>query len=383
MDAEENREEKREGNRLMKGVQDIFMPLIPMLMATAILKGILLLLVNLGALQEKSGLYQLLYGAASAFFYFLPVFVAYTSSKVFHASSLTAVTIACTMLYPDLTAWMESGDSLTVAGLPLLEANYESGIIPVVLSVALLHFVELPLEKWLPRAVKHFMKPLLSLVILVPLVFLIAGPLGTWIGSSLAQVFLAIYKANPGLAGAFLGFFMQPMVSIGAHWALTPVIVENIARYGYDTIQPLMGGAVMAQCGAALATGLIVKKPDQKHLAFSGSFAAFLGVTEPALFGTNLVLGFPFLCGCIGGAAGGALAGVSGSRALAVASPSFLTALVYWGQGFWAFILSMCLGFVIGFVLTMAGRHVVLRKAEALKMEKEGIADGKETTVGA
>ena len=165
-----------------------------------------------------------------------------------------------------------------------------------------------------------------------------------------------MYQWNHIAAGIFMGFIIQPMVFIGAHWSIVPVSIASIAANGYDLLLPLLGGAVYGQCGAALAMGIIYKDKKNKSISFQAAFSAALGVTEPALFGVTMKNPRAMLSACIGGALGGALAGYAGCQCLAFAFPSFITCIAYAGTGFAMFLISMAAAFPIGLGLTLLQR---------------------------
>ena len=163
-----------------------------------------------------------------------------------------------------------------------------------------------------------------------------------------------LYDWNPIVAGTFMGFVMQPMVVIGAHWSVVPVSISNIAANGYDVIMPLVGGAVYGQSGAALAVAIMLRRDKEKsRLAYQASLTAALGVTEPALFGINVPRVKPMIAACIAGAVGGAITGFAGTHCTSFAFPSFLTSVAYVGPGFMMFLASMVISFIIGFILTL------------------------------
>lgn len=349
------------GKFIIDKISGIFLPIINILMATAILKGVLILLVSLQVISKADGVYKLLYAAADGFFYFLPIFLAYTAAKQLSTDPFVAMVIGGALLYPDITTHFASGE-LVFLGMKVQSVSYASSVIPILLAVGLLYFIEKPLEKYLPELIKGFLNPIICIVIVVPITFLFFGPIGVMIGDVLAKGFFYLYDFNPMLAGAFLGFIIQPMVVVGCHWSIVPVCIANIISYGGDPILPLMGGAVLAQGGSALAVGLMYQNPEDKRIAFSAALAAILGVSEPAIYGVNLKLGRPMLAACIAGGIGGGLAGISGAKAISFAFPSFATAVVYLGEGFGVFIISMVVGFVGGFILTMLQRKAILKK---------------------
>jgi PTS system beta-glucosides-specific IIC component len=343
-------------------ISGIFVPIINYLTAASIIKSILILLSGAGVLEKDNGLYMIFYAVSDGFFYFLPVFLAITASKQWKTDLYISLLIPVAMLYPDLLAVLENGRTLPFLAFDIQPAIYHSSVIPVILGVGLLHFVEKPFDKLLPEAVRGFLKPVFCCIIVLPFTFLIFGPLGTWIGNGLTDLFELLYGWNHIAAGIFMGFIIQPMVFVGAHWSIVPISIASIASNGYDLLLPLLGGAVYGQCGAALAMGLICKDKAKKNISFQAAFSSALGVTEPALFGVTMKNPRAMLSACIAGAVGGAIAGYAGSQCLAFAFPSFVTCIAYTGNGFALFLISMAIAFPIGLGLTLLQRKWILKE---------------------
>ena len=340
--------------KVIEQITGIFLPIINCLTAASIIKSAIVLLAAGGMMDPAGGMYQILYAVSDGFFYFLPFFLAFTASKMWNTDPFISVLIPVAMLYPDLVNILENGQSLSFLGLPVMPSVYHSSVIPVLLAVGLLHFVEKPCDKFIPEAVRGFLKPIICMIIVLPFTFILFGRIGTWIGDFLTKIFFMLYNLNPVIAGLFMGFFIQPMVSVGAHWSIVPVCINNIQNMGYDIILPLLGGAVYGQSGAALALGILNKDKEKKRVAFQGALSAALGVTEPALFGCNLAQMRGMISACIAGAVGGAIAGTAGVHCTSFAFPSYITAVAYVGPGFATFLISMAISFVVGFGLTMA-----------------------------
>lgn len=335
-------------------ITGIFLPIINIITGASILKSAIVLLATFGVLSEESGAYQLFYAVSDGFFYFLPFFLAITTSKQWKTDPFVSILIPVAMLYPGITAILENNGTLNFLGLTIPSTVYHSSVIPVILAIGLLHFVEKPCDKFLPDAIKGFMKPIICCLIVLPVTFLVFGPMGTWIGDIITKAFFAIYDWNPVVAGAFMGFFIQPMVVVGAHWSVVPVSISNIAANGYDVIMPLVGGAVYGQAGAAIAVGFMIKKDKEKRrMAYQAGLTAALGVTEPALFSVNVPRVKPMIAACISGAIGGAITGTVGAHCNSFAFPSFVTSVAYVGPGFGTFLASMVISFFIGFLLTL------------------------------
>ena len=357
-------EKKKSGYQVVVDqITGIFLPIINIITTASILKSIVVLLAAFGVISENGGFYQIFYAATDGFFYFLPFYLAYAAAKQWKADPYIALLIPVAMLYPDITAVLENGGSLNLFGLNVPPTIYHSSVIPVVMAVGLLHFVEKPCDRYIPESIRGFLKPMVCCLVVLPVTFLVFGPMGTWIGDVLTKVFFAVYEWNPIAAGAFMGFVMQPMVVVGAHWSVVPVSISNILLHGYDVIMPLVGGAVYAQAGAALAVGLMYKENKEKQrVAYQASLTAALGVTEPALFGVNVPLLRPMLAACLSGAIGGAMVGFAGTHCTSFAFPSFLTSVAFVGPGFGIFLFSMAFSFVHGFLFTWVQKKAICKR---------------------
>lgn len=368
LDNDRNRavtEKKSVGKLIVDNITGIFVPIINYLTAASILKSVIVLLAGFGVLDTASGVYKIFYAVSDGFFYFLPFFLAITAAKQWKTDKFISLLIPVAMLYPDLVAILENNQSLSFIGIPVQPSIYHSGVIPVLMAVGLLHFVEIPCDKFLPNAFKGFLKPIICCLVVLPVTFMLFGPMGSWIGNGLTKLFFLLYDWNPIVAGVFMGFAIQPMVVVGAHWSIVPVSIASIAANGYDVILPLLGGAVYGQCGACLAMGLIYKDKEQKTVAFQGALSAALGVTEPALYGVTLKTPRAMISACLAGACGGAIAGIAGAHCTSFAFPSFVTCVAYVGPGFVWFLVSMAAALPIGFLLTLVQKKSLIKNIEA------------------
>lgn len=341
---------------VIEQITGIFLPIINYLTAASILKSVVILLANFGVLSKESGVYVIFYAVSDGFFYFLPFLLAVTASKQWKTDLFISLLIPIAMLYPDVIAVLENGKSLDFLGLTMQPGIYHSSVIPVLLAVGLLHFVEIPCDKCLPESLKGFLKPILCCLVVLPVTFLLFGPMGVQIGDALTRLFNLLYHWSPIAAGIFMGFFIQPMVVIGAHWSIVPVSITAIAMSGYDVIMPLLGGAVYGQCGASLAMALISKDKKQKTVSYQAALSCALGVTEPSLFGVTVPHPRAMLSACIAGSVGGAMVGYAGTHCTSFAFPSFITSVAFVGPGFALFLLSMVAGFAVAFLLTLLQR---------------------------
>ncbi len=351
-------------NWIIDGISGIFLPLVNLLSAAGIMKGILAILTSLAVLSAESETYLVLNAMADSLFYFLPVLLAYTSAKKFGANPYTAAVIAGVLLYPSLTVILEAGTTVHFLGIPLKGVTYHSGVIPMILAAGLLVYVERFAEKILPDMIKGFLTPFLCILIVGSVTLAVFGPAGAVIGDVLAAGYRFVYGLSPIAAGLLLGAVIQPMVIFGFHWSFILIGMNNITVSGHDTVLALMGPAVFAQAGAAFAVMIKSKDKEFRSICASAALSAMFGITEPAMFGVNLPRKIPMAAVCAGGAIGGALAGFSGAQAMSFAFPSLAALPVFYGPGFGMYVVSCLLGAVAAFVLTMVLKFDVEVKKE-------------------
>lgn len=206
-------------SRLIDGVSGIFQPIINLLSAAGLLKGMLAILTAADILVKESGTYLVLNAMADSLFYFLPMILAFTAAKKFGADPFTAAVIGGVLLYPSLTQAFDSQDGLLFAGIPVQAVNYPSSVLPILLAVGFLVWMERFSDRVLPELVRSFLKPALCIVLVGLATLFVFGPLGAVAGDALAAVYETLYRASPVAAGMLLGALMQPMVIFGFHWS--------------------------------------------------------------------------------------------------------------------------------------------------------------------
>lgn len=345
-------------NRFIELIARIFGPVIPVLTAAGVLKGLLVLATATGVLTAEQGTYRILYALADGFFYYLPVFLGFSGAKEFGANPFTGAFVALALLYPELVSAMAGNLPLHFWGIPVISVTYSSSILPIFMAVACLGKVEPWMEKRLPELIRGFGVPLCSGVVVYLATLLVFGPLGAVIGSGLAGIYQWAYHISPVGAGTVLAGVFQPFVICGFHWSIFPICIENIAAHGEDTLMAIISTGVYSQAGAVLAVMLRSKDAGQRTLCLSAGITALFGTTEPAIFGANLPLKKPFLAACIGAAAGGGIIGVSGATAKAFAFPNLVTLPVFMGNGFGLYLIGCGVSFVVamGLTLVLLGR---------------------------
>ncbi|EGT5683522.1 PTS beta-glucoside transporter subunit IIABC [Cronobacter turicensis] len=305
--------------RLIDIVSGIFTPFIGVLAASGILKGFLAIAVVCGWLNTSNATYKIWFAASDALFFFFPLVLGYTAGKKFGGNPFITMTIGGALTHPTMIAAFQASQQAgalteTFLGVPVIWFNYSASVIPIIFAAWVSCWLEKQGNRLLPAAVKNFFTPLLCLGVTVPLTFLIIGPVATWLSQMLANGYQFIYAFAPWLAGAAAGALWQVCVIFGLHWGLVPLMVNNLAVLGQDSLLPMLLPAIMGQVGAALAIFLRSRDARQKTLAGSSVTAGIFGITEPAVYGVNLPLRRPFIFGCVAGAVGGAIVGFSHSH---------------------------------------------------------------------
>lgn len=350
-------------------ITSIFTPFLWVLAGTGLLKALLAVVVKITPSFAATSTYAIWFTAADAVFQFLPILLAITAAKRFKANQFVAVALAGALIYSStigviagadgatltLKGFADAGGSLTFFGIPVVMISYLSGVIPIILAVWAQGYIERFFIRILPEALRNFLTPMFTLMVVVPLTFLAIGPLSDYAGQGLSAGVNWFWGLSPVIGGALMGAFWQVFVIFGVHWGFVPVIVQDLATQGYSLITGPLFAAVLAQSGAAAAVFLKTRNRQLKEVAGPATISAFLaGVTEPAIYGVTLRLKKPFIYACIGGAVGGAIAAAGGSAAEGFVLPGAITLTATMNIGNFALqLLGTGLAIVIAFVLTM------------------------------
>ena len=339
-------------NRFISFISSVFTPFLGAMAGTGVLKGLLALLVAIGWLDKTSGTYQIWYAAGDAFFFFLPIWLAFTAAKQLKVNQYVAGALAGALLYPSLATVLTGTKPLDFLGIRVIGTTYSSSVIPILLAVWLLSYLQPALDRAFHESIRNILTPLVSLLIMVPLTLLVVGPLGTSVGTVLSSGVESIYNVAPYVAGAVMGAMWQVFVIFGVHWTFVPVMTNNIGQLGHDYMLPMLSVAVLSQAGATLGVFLKTKDKKMKALAGSAVLTGILGITEPAIYGVTLKLKKPFIFATIAGGIGGAIAGGGGAQASAFTLPSLLALPTYLGKGFMSVVVGIIVAFVLAAVLT-------------------------------
>lgn len=297
------------------------------LVGAGMVKVLLVILTTIGLLSDTSQTYKMLYSLGDATFYFLPFLLVISSAKKFNINPYTLAAVIGVMLYPDFTGLVASGEKISLFGLPVAAASYTYAVIPVIIMAWIMKYIEQFADKITPAVTKNFLKPLLILIIALPIALVLVGPLGYFGGNILSSVLYAIYDKASWLALALMAALMPLLVMTGMHWAFVPIALINInTTPGFDTLLLVaMLSSNLAQGASCVAVGLKSKNKDLKQLSFSSAISAFLaGVTEPAMYGVTLKYKKPLYACMFAGLVGGFYAGLTALKCYVFATPSAL-----------------------------------------------------------
>ena len=287
---------------------------------------------------KESQSYIILNALSDAIFFFMPIILGYTAAKVFKVNEIISMVIGATLCYPAFAALMTGDAAVSFLGLPVTKATYTSSVIPIIIAVWVLSYVQKLLEKYIPEVIRIIMVPTLSLLIMLPATLFIFGPIGIYLGNAINFSYKYIYGLSPVLCGAFIGGLWCVLVIFGAHRALLPIGINDVATTGRQNLLAFAGAANFSQAGAALGVFFKTKNKNLKTIAMSASITALFGITEPAIYGTNLRLKKPMILAVICGSVGGGIMGLGGAYGNAFANQGILTIPVYAEAGTIAFL---------------------------------------------
>ena len=365
---------------LIDVISGTLQPTLGVLAATGIIKGLLALFDFIGLIPSTSGTYQVWYAVADGFFYFLPIILGYTAAKKFKINEFIGMAIGIALCYPAMVN-STAGEVLgtvfggtafemsyyqTFLGIPVImpASGYTSSVVPIIIAVAIAAPIEHWLKKVIPDVIKLFVVPFVTLVIMVPLTYLVIGPVASILCSILSLVFNAIYNipvVGGIIGGILIGAFWQVLVIFGLHWGLVPLAMINYGLMGYDTFLSPYFCVSFAQTFVVLAIILKTKNEKTKKVAIPAFISGIFGVTEPAIYGVTLPKKKPFIYSCIAGAIGGAFTGFMNTRSYSIGGlglfglPSFIdttgdmgiTNMIY-------IIIAILIASAVGFGLTYA-----------------------------
>ncbi|MDI9236152.1 beta-glucoside-specific PTS transporter subunit IIABC [Streptococcus suis] len=300
-------------------------PLIPAMLGGGMIKVLVIVLPMLGLLKADSQSISFLAFFGDAPYHFMPIFLAYSASQKLKVTPALAMSVAGILLHPNFVQMVSSGDPLHFLGAPVTPASYGSSVIPILIMVWLMKYIEAVFNKVTPAITKSFLQPTLVLLVSGFIALVLVGPLGVIVGEGLSQLVEQMHGVAGWLTLAVLGAIMPFIVMTGMHWAFAPIFLAASIATPDVLILPAMLGSNLAQGAASMAVAFKSKNSNTKQIAFAAGFSAlFAGVTEPALYGVTLKYKKPLYAAMIGGGLAGLFVGLTGVKAYLFAVPSLI-----------------------------------------------------------
>lgn len=375
-------------NRAIDIISGIFQPILGIMAACGMVKGLNALFVALGWYPETCGGYLVLNAIGDGLFNFLPLFLGYTAAKKFNLKPMIGLVIGAIMCYPTIqnTALSNGGEALYTLfsgtmfeskvytdffGIPLIAMDYTGTVIPVIFVVYFASKCDKFFSKFIPDLVKFFFVPMLTLLISIPVGLLILGPVATFASKIIAEVVMTVRNFSPLLAGAIVGFTWQILVIFGLHWGFIPVYINNIQMNGFDNVMMPFFACTFATSAVVLAIFFKTKNKQLKEMALPNFISGIFGVTEPAIYGILLPLKKPFIISCIIGGIGGGFYGALNFRKFSMGGMGIfeLPAMIEPDGSMGNLIVALvgiAITMILAFIVTM-----ILYKEETPKQEEK------------
>lgn len=361
LDVKENKEEveeKKSGTiltRTLNMMSAILNPIVIALAGAGMIKALLVVLTTtLGILDTTGSTYKILSAAGNSVFYFLPLFLAFSSAKAFRCNPYVSLAIVATLMEPNFVKLMtKSGDITSFLGIPVVLMGYSGSLVPAIISILVYSKLEKILKKIIPKSIELFALSFVALLIMVPLTIIVIGPIGVQLADTVGNLVNYLSEKNGMITGAVIGAGWTFLVMLGVQWGVVPIMINNISTYGYDVIRPMVAAATFASAGAAFGVFLKAKNKENKAYALSATIPALLGgVTEPIVYGISLKYKKPFIAQIIGGAIAGGFMGMMKTKAMVYVFPALTTLPAFLGSTFKYYIIGISLAFFITAILT-------------------------------
>ncbi|ETA82350.1 beta-glucoside-specific PTS transporter subunit IIABC [Youngiibacter fragilis] len=350
-------EEKPTGNILTRAfntMASIFNPIIIALAGAGMIKAILVVLTTYSLMDKTGSSYKILSAAGNSVFYFLPLFLAYSTAKTFKVNEFISLAIIAALMEPNFTGLIKAnGDIVSFFGIPVVLMGYAGTVIPSILTIWVYSYFEKLLKKFIPKSIEIFALSMVALFVMVPLAVIVIGPIGVTLGNGLGFVINTLSAKSGLLAGLVIGAGWTYLVMLGIHWGVVPIMVNNLTNLGYDVIRPMIAAATFASAGVALGVFLRSRNKDTKALAASSMIPALLGgITEPIVYGLSVRFRKPLIASAIAGGIAGAFMGMFQTKAIVYVFPALTTLPAFFGETFKIYIIGITMAFAISAALT-------------------------------
>lgn len=390
----DNTDQKAEGEHknvfdaLIDTISGIFQPILGIMTAAGMLKGLNALFLAFGWYGDTSGTAIFMNTIGDALFMYLPVLLGYTSAKKFGLKPFVGLVIGAALCYPAIQmstlsaageplytlftgTLFESPIYMDIFGIPVITMDYTSSVIPVILICFFASKCQKGLNRIIPETLRFFFVPMFTLFFALLCGFIVIGPIATFASNLIAEGIMNVRNFSPMLAGALVGGFWQVLVIFGLHWGFIPIYINNIATLGFDNVMMPFFGATFAQTAVVIAMLIKTKDIKLRNLCIPAAISGIFGVTEPAIYGITLPRKKPFIISCIASAIAGAYFGFANLREFIMGGlgifefPAMIDPATNNMDSLYVGVIGAVIAMVVGFVLTM-----IFFKDEKVKEEE-------------
>lgn len=382
-EVQENKKKRNPVGVFIDFISGTFMPVIPAMSGAGMIKAVLALLTVFNIISTDSQTYYVLNFFSDAIFYFLPIYLAFNAAQKLHCSPMLAAAVAGIMLHPNWSALVAAGDPVALFDvIPLTLVSYTSSVIPVILVIFVQSYVEKFLEKIIPASVKLVFVPLITFLVMGTLALSVLGPIGSFVGNYLAMFFNFLSTNASWAPAVLIGGTLPVMVIFGVHTAVGPLGAMQMAELGFDSIfGPGCLCSNIAQATSSLVVAIRTKDKSMKQLATSGAITAYMGITEPALYGVNLPKKYPLIAAMIGGASGGLYAGLTHTHRFATGSSGLPAVLLYIGDNTMSFLYNIIIALIITVIVTAIVTYILSLRFENNQSELSQVETSFQTDI--
>lgn len=329
-DEEKEKEASTILSKILTTLSSIMGPVIPLIMTSGLISAVTVILTRAGLSQESSS-YIILTMVGNTVFYFLPILIAYTSALTFKVNIPVSLFLGAILISPELIGLAGFEGAVTFFGLPVVGGGYSATLIPIVLTLFVLKYVEKLVDRIVPKSVKFVFGTLLSVVIIVPIMLVITAPLGGYLGNALNIFMTRVNEVAPWASVLIVGSLAPLLVLTGMHLAMIPLVFSMFETVGYDNMLFVAFiGMNFSMFGVALATLIKTKSANLRTVALSGAITTFLaGVTEPTLYGICLRLKRPLIAAWIACVVNAVYCSILSVKVFNFGAPSFFTLPIF------------------------------------------------------
>lgn len=340
----------------------IFMPIVPALITGGLILAIKNLLVNYFGMSTDSGTAKICLAIFSAGFSMLPVWIGYMLSNKLKMEPIMGAFLGAVLVSNSISGV----EGLDFFGIPIPTVTYTSSVLPIVMGVILMYWVDKLLKKIIPEMVRYFLKPLLTMLIVVPITLIVLGPIGTELSGVVGNAIQAFFNAAGFIALPICAAINPYLVMLGLDKAITPILVEGISSIGYDlAVVPMNYISNLAVGGSALAVAMHLKDKGRKGMIASFGVTALCGVTEPAFYGSLIMRPRVLIGTACGAMAGGLIAGIFQLKNYVVGGcPGFLALLFFLpSDGSMGNLILALVSGIVTVIVSFIACTIVLKKA--------------------